>query len=169
MMHVLCYALHVVNPESNALLGIDEIDCGVRCIILDIFYRKQDETVVRVGVLNSDERDEWTNVPSTVGSGSSSSPPPTGLRHPPQLLRPTMIQYFQPFQQIRLCKGIVHYSTYPPKSNKLHRYQWVQKDHIIHPISPFIIQAPHGPFEHQQRTCALPALQISSLTNPASC
>ncbi|KAL4075558.1 acyltransferase ChoActase/COT/CPT [Scleroderma citrinum] len=60
MAHDFFYALRVVDPESGAPLEVDAIERRMRSIVLDVLRRKgQGDTAVRVGVLSSDERDEW--------------------------------------------------------------------------------------------------------------
>jgi len=71
MAHDFFYTVRVVNPESGAPLDVDEIERGIRCIVLDVLRRKgRGETAVRVGVLSADERDEWAKVGHPpLGSG----------------------------------------------------------------------------------------------------
>ena len=71
MAHDFFYTLHVLDPESGAPLKIEEIERGMRCIVLDALRRRrQGETAVRVGVLTSGQRSEWDKVrPFFVGSG----------------------------------------------------------------------------------------------------
>ena len=71
MAHDFFYTLRVVEAESGAPLDVDKIECGIRCIVLDVLRRKRKgETAVRVGVLSSDDRDKWAKVGlSPIDSG----------------------------------------------------------------------------------------------------
>ena len=71
MAHDFFYTLRIVEVESGAPLDVDKIECGIRCIVLDVLRRKRKgETAVRVGVLSSDDRDEWAKVGlSPIDSG----------------------------------------------------------------------------------------------------
>ena len=71
MAHDFFYTLRVVEAKNGTPLGVDEIERGIRYIVLDVLRRKRKgETAVKVGVLSSDDRDEWANVEfSPVNSG----------------------------------------------------------------------------------------------------
>ncbi|KAF9223779.1 acyltransferase ChoActase/COT/CPT [Gyrodon lividus] len=55
------YALRVVDPTTGAPLHVDEIEKGLRAVVKDVLRRRQKgQMAVEVGVLSSDDRDEWT-------------------------------------------------------------------------------------------------------------
>ncbi|KIJ66998.1 hypothetical protein HYDPIDRAFT_108981 [Hydnomerulius pinastri MD-312] len=58
--HDFYYALRVADPSSGAPLHVDEIERGLRAVVRDVLRRRESgEKAAEVGVLSSDERDEW--------------------------------------------------------------------------------------------------------------
>ncbi|KIK80431.1 hypothetical protein PAXRUDRAFT_833536 [Paxillus rubicundulus Ve08.2h10] len=66
------YALRVANPITGVPLHVDDIERGLRAVVTDVLRRKQEgHMAVEVGVLSSDDRDEWAE---NYGSLVSLSP-----------------------------------------------------------------------------------------------
>ncbi|KAL4063023.1 acyltransferase ChoActase/COT/CPT [Scleroderma yunnanense] len=173
MAHDFFYALRVVDPESGAPLEVDAIERRMRSIVLDVLRRKgQGDTAVRVGVLSSDERDEWAKnyahlrslSPQNVRSldaihdslfvisldhwSAPSTPANEGNGHSQPLAFPTD-------KAVPRCCPL-RLATLPTDTKRL--------PHISDPA--FSNSAPHDLFEHQQRTRAPPALQNRFFDKP---
>ncbi|KAG8213301.1 Choline/Carnitine o-acyltransferase-domain-containing protein [Butyriboletus roseoflavus] len=61
LAHDYYYALRVADPTTGAPLHADEIERGMRAVVIDVQRRQRNgELPIEIGVLSADDRDEWS-------------------------------------------------------------------------------------------------------------
>ncbi|KIM64248.1 hypothetical protein SCLCIDRAFT_115593 [Scleroderma citrinum Foug A] len=162
MAHDFFYTLRVVEAKNGTPLGVDEIERGIRCIILDVLRRRRKgETAVRVGVLSSDDRDEWAKNYTLLRSLSLKNVHSLDAIH--QSLFVLSLDHW-PAPSASDANKNSALLTFPTDKA-------VQRNCPVRLVPPkanldFSNPAPYDLFDHQQRTRASPALQNRFFDKP---